>query len=414
MKRILILAVIAVFARAALADGVSDGVAEVTGIFQQNNLKIDDAAARRAIILAIARTADPNADIVAEGVAKHRLDELSGQDFASGFRLSISNGLPLVLEVTPDGPAAKVGLAKGDVITAIGETNSFDLITLPDAIHATRGHKPDKIDLQYRHTNSVPISTSLTLALLPLPPIECAETLPNGIFYIKVNGLFASGGEAVAEALRGWTAKSRSGVILDLRGATGDDMESVKAVASLFAKDGSLLFSVRDRSDRDQKKVKAADGKPLGVPVMALIDRDTRGASELLASVLNDSVKGAMLVGRISRGDPLVREYVPLKSGDLLYMATRQIVTAGGTHYDGRIGVKPDIQAGGPAAQQPEYDAEPVADRRQLLDQEMQDFALRNRIRGDAALRRAVDVLLGLKALNIGAGEIQHGGRTDN
>ena len=34
-------------------------------------------------------------------------------------------------------------------------------------------------------------------------------------------------------------------------------------------------------------------------------------------------------------------------------------------------------------------------------DQEKEDRKLRDRVRGDAALRRATDILLGLKALNI-------------
>jgi carboxyl-terminal processing protease len=402
MKQVLAFVMAAAIARGVMADGVEQGVAETLKLLGDRGIAVDAAAAQRSVTLALARTADPGAEVVAEGLAKHRQEEMSGLDYSAGFRLSVSNGLPLVIAVDADSPAAKAGLAKGDVITAIGETNAFDLITLPDAVRATRAHAADKIALLYRRSPIATNSASLTLALLKLPAIECSETLPNGIFYVKVNGLFAGGGTAIADALRGWTAKSRSGVLLDLRGAGGDDSDSVKSVASLFAKNDDVLYSLRDRRDHELQIAKAAGEKPLGVPVLVLIDHDTRGASELLAAVLGDSVKGAMIVGRFSRGDPLVREYVKLTSGDLLYLATKQIVTADGTRYDGRTGVKPDVQAGGTAVQ-PEYDAEPIADRRQLLEQELQDFALRNRIRGDAALRRAVDILLGLKALNIGA-----------
>ena len=403
MKHFLLCLVLASASRFAFAGGVEDGVLEAMGIVQQKNLKIDDDAARKAVVLAIARTADPGAELLSDSMAQNRRDELAGRCFSAGFRLTISNGLPQVVDTTADGPAARAGLAKGDVISQIGTSNQFDLINLPDALRATRGHAADKIELQIRHAGSATNSAAtLTLAQLNLPAIECAETLPNGIFYIKLNGLFANGGAALADALNGWSAKNHGGVILDLRGASGDDLESAKTVASLFAKENDPLFSIRDRGDKELQTCTATAGKPLGIPVLVLIDRDTRGASELLAAVMAGSVKGAMLVGRSSRGDPLAREQVKLASGDFLYIATRQIVTSDGTRYDGRTGVKPDVQAGGGG--QIEYDAQPVADRRQLLDQELQDFALRNRIRGDSALRRAVDILLGLKALNIGAG----------
>lgn len=407
MKRFLTFVVCAAFARAAAAEGVEQTVAETLKLLSDRGIQVDAAAAQKSIAVALARTADPGAEIVSEAEAKHRREELSGLDFTAGLRLSISNGLPLVIDVHADGPASKAGLAAGDVLLEIGGTNAFELTTLPDAIRATRRHGADRLEFRYRRgahpSNSVPV----TLALLKLPAIECAETLPNGIFYIKVNGLYPEAGAAIATALRGWTARSRSGVILDLRGSGGDHLESVQTVAGLFAKNGDVLFTVRDRRDQQLELVKAAGDKPLGVPVMVLVDRDTRGASELLAAVLSDSVKGAMVVGRTSHGDPLVREYLKLQSGDLLYVATKLVVTADGTRYDGRSGVKPDVQAGG--LMQPEFDAEPVADRRALLDQELQDFALRNRVRGDAALRRAVDILLGLKALNIGSDDVRPG-----
>ncbi|MCO6401440.1 MAG: hypothetical protein J5I99_09465 [Verrucomicrobia bacterium] len=55
------------------------------------------------------------------------------------------------------------------------------------------------------------------------------------------------------------------------------------------------------------------------------------------------------------------------------------------------------------------FEPEPGPDRRAKLAEEATDRALRDRVRGDAALQRAVDVLLGLKALNIGVGSVLSG-----
>lgn len=404
MKGIQLLTCIAATATVALAEDVGKTVTETLRLLQDKGIQVDAPRAQRAVALALAQTVDPGAGIATREDEQHRRDEDAGRDFAAGVRLSVSNGLPVIVEVTPESPAAKAGLAPGDVIMAV-ESNAIELITLPDAAQALRGHQQRTIAIQYRNGKNGTNAARLSLELASIPPVECAETLPNGICYIKANGLFAGSGEAIAGTLRESAARNRNGVILDLRGAAGGDLASVKVIASLFTRDGEQLLTLRDRDDRELASVAAAGSKPLGVPVMVLIDSETRGASELLAAVLNDSVRGAMIVGRESAGDPLIREHVPLQSGDLLYVATRQVVTAGGGRYDGRKGVKPDVQAGGVA--QPEYDAEPVADRRALLDQEIRDFALRNRIRGDSALRRTVDILLGLKALNIGAEQIQ-------
>ena len=54
----------------------------------------------------------------------------------------------------------------------------------------------------------------------------------------------------------------------------------------------------------------------------------------------------------------------------------------------------------GEAVAEEEYEPDPRRDtRRKTLEQEKADRALRDRVRGDTALRRAVDVLLGLRAL---------------
>ena len=119
MKKTALIVLTLALARHAPADTMTEAVQEALGIFQTHHLKLDDAATRRAVIQSIARTADPGAETVTADEAKHRRDELSGMDFSAGFRLSITNGLPVVIEVMTNGPAQKAGLQLGDVIMSI-------------------------------------------------------------------------------------------------------------------------------------------------------------------------------------------------------------------------------------------------------------------------------------------------------
>lgn len=399
--RRLTLALVLASAPGARAEDIADGVTDALAVLASNNIPVEAAAARKAALLAVVRSADPGARLVTPEQARHRREEADGRDFAIGVRLSMTNGQPLVIGVESNSPAARAGLARGDVLTVVDETNWLDLVTLPQAVAAIRGHSNATLQVQWRNAASDTNSAAVQFDLLRTPAIECTERLPNGLLYVKLNGLFPGAGTAVADTLRSWSATNRSGVILDLRGAGGADADGVAKIAGLFAKPGERLYTLRDRRDQELRAVKADGGKPIGLPIMALVDRHTSGAAELLAAILNDSVKGAMLVGEPTAADPLVREYQPLPSGDLLYLATRQAVTADGSRYDGRFGVAPDVRVNETA--ETEYDAAPQADRRALLEEELHDYRLRTRIRGDAILRRAVDILLGLKALNIGA-----------
>ena len=134
------------------------------------------------------------------------------------------------------------------------------------------------------------------------------------------------------------------------------------------------------------------------MPVMVLIDGNTGGAAEVLAAVLSDSVRGAMLFGRPTRGDFLVRETITLPDEMMIYLTTRRLETGDGTVYTGAKGVYPDVVVDRETteATQPRRSM-----RTEVVDEEIEQEKLYHQIRGDASLRRAVDVLLGLKALGI-------------
>jgi C-terminal processing protease CtpA/Prc len=206
----------------------------------------------------------------------------------------------------------------------------------------------------------------------------------------------------VVSLVRGWAETGRFGVVLDLRGAKGTDLDSVVEIASLLAESEARLFAFKTVAGEETDVKRAHVGSPVNMPVMVLIDAGTAGAPEVLAAVLTDSVRGAMVVGTESFGDPMIREPVELPTGEILYLATRRLVTSGDAAYGERGGVKPDIEIDPGRRALSDYEPELASsERRALLDKELTDRALRDRLRGDEALQRAVDVLLGLKALNI-------------
>ena len=405
MKRTHFLAMVALCvagrtATAGDAAALHVAVDQTLATLASRNLTPDFPSTARQLQLAVARGADPQAALLTASEATNLIAGLAGQTFATGVRLSMSNGLPAVIDVASNSPAARVGIQKGRFITAVG-SNAIDRTTLPVAIRLLHGNVADVLRLTVE--DAAGTATNVDCALTPstLPAVESAEPFPNGIFYVRVNGVFSGAGAAFAASLTAWSDTNRTGLVLDLRDAGGDDLESARAIASTFAAPGAPLFSmVEAHGAKPQPYV--ATGGAYQVPVMVLVDGRTRGAAEVLAMALKDNVRGVMLFGSTTAGDPAVRELIRLPSGEFLRVATRSLSTRPGRIYDGRGGIDPDVRvSGGPAPD--EYDVAPAADRRALLEQEVRDYALRSRCRGDEALRRAVDVMLGLKALNIRA-----------
>lgn len=229
--------------------------------------------------------------------------------------------------------------------------------------------------------------TGTTNATEPMRPmLDNMEHWSNGIVRVRVTG---SGLECSAglTQLRAQLATNSAGLVLDVRGASGDDLDALDQLCGLFLPTGTALYQVVDGRGAHVARHVAPAGEPMppGVPVALLVDRDTRGTSETLAAILRNR-RGSMLLGERTSGDTAHRERFPLTPNMDVYMATGWLVPAGRRdHY--RDGVEPHIVV------PPDADS-PAADSAMAGEPDWQ-----RALRTDPVLRRAVDVLLGLHAL---------------
>jgi len=360
-------------------------------------IEIDEGAASRASRLAVIQTIDPGARVITSNEWNTIREQRAGFAYHPGFSLTMSNGLPLISWIQPGSPADRAGLKPGDVLAGAG-TNQFGKVSLPrirgNFISATPATTTVAL-VRDKITNMIEVA----LEKMPLPTIEAQERLHNGFGYIKPAGLFPGTGADVARILREWADARHAGVILDLRNTAGGDEDSIRTIAGLFVSDGQFLYAHRDHESRDLDVVKSTEASPLSMPVMVLIDRNTSGAAEILAAILQATSSTALLIGEATTGEFLLREPVEFDDESIL-MATRVLDTADGTRFNGKFGVVPAVSIS--ESEQFTHDYDPplnLMDRRQRLEIESHDAALRLRVRGDGTLERAVDLLVSLKSL---------------
>ncbi|MCZ7592255.1 MAG: S41 family peptidase [Kiritimatiellae bacterium] len=349
----------------------------------------------------VARIVDPQARLFTAAELEHWQHEQAGVDYHTDIRLTISNATPVVVAAPAD---LGESLRTGDRIISIQGAPATN-VTLSDALRQLRGHTAGGTELIYVRGTNAPATTRVERVLSPFPLFEVSEMWPRDIGYARVNGLNAGSGEGVLTQLQAWADAKLAGGILDLRGADGSDVASAAQIAGAFASPGSALFSFLDRDGNTLTNYQAGGSAPIDLPVMVLVDEHTSGAAEALAATAAGSLRGTLVIGRETAGDPAIRDVISISDSESLCIATRKLLVGDGIVLDGRSGVKPTvILPAGPG--KVEYEPELGVDRRIRLDQEDSDLALRDRIRGDAALQRAVDVLLGLKALNIRPGPL--------
>lgn len=355
-------------------------------------LLIDDDVTYRNLIQSILESTDPLASLLSDDMEESIRRRRDGWTYDAG--------------IVPEFPTEGVRISgvrdeehdalKGAVLLRINEhaVENQGLFTLKRALQSS---EPVPVCLVVRDGEGHVTTQLVERVAHQLSDLDEPELLPFQLGYLRVNVLREETGEAITAILDEWAESGSYGALLDLRGADGSSLEAVGAIAERFATAGTFLFAYRDLADQDLVVRTAAHDDLIAMPLMVLVDDRTGGAAEVLAAVLSDSVRGVMLFGQQTSGDLLIRDLVQLDDQLAAYIAIRRLVTGGGKVFDGMVGVRPDVVTALADISHPPTRSTRTA----ILDEQVEQEAMYNRIRGDATMRRAVDVLLGLKALDI-------------
>lgn len=181
-------------------------------------------------------------------------------------------------------------------------------------------------------------------------PVLKTFLYPGGSGYLRIGTVSPTITESVRSALAELgQGGPLSGLILDLRFASGTDFAAGIAGATPFASNGPVEFRLGDSVWRTQR-----DEKPPSVPVLILVNRQTRQAAEALASAVRASATKSIVLGSPTAGQ--ARSYRPVAVSDSL---TLQVATAALQLPDGSefpaSGLKPDLVVSVPEADERAY-----------------------------------------------------------
>ncbi|WP_181197483.1 S41 family peptidase [Enhygromyxa salina] len=252
-----------------------------------------------------------------------------------------------VIAVHPGSPADKLGLAPGTRILAIrGQpcehmlSNAEAQLSLSGAageriaLTVERGSGPEQLDIELRKPK---VDASVSA--------ELVEYGGQAVGWIEIHNFRAGTGDRVKRALAELrdSAGGRGlvGLILDVRGNPGGDVDEAVLVADLFVDQG-VLTRTRGRGGAIQREELAtAAGTDPSTPLVVLQDRRSASASELLAVALQDNGR-AKVMGERSFGKGTVQEVIGIPDGSLLTLTVARYFSPDDRSIDGR-GVEPDV-----------------------------------------------------------------------
>jgi carboxyl-terminal processing protease len=249
-----------------------------------------------------------------------------------------------VIAVHPDSPADKLDLDPGTRILEIRGQPCAHLIGNIDAqlllsgavgeridMTIERGHGPEQLTIELDKPN---MAGGVSSRLI--------DHDGHAIGVIEIHGFRSGTGERVKRALtelRG--ASSLAGIILDLRGNPGGEVDEAVLVADLFIAEGVLVRTRGRGGVILREELATAAGTDLDTPMVVLQDRRSASAAELLAVALQEHGR-AKVLGEPSFGKGTVQEIIGIPDGSLLTLTVARYYSPEDRKIDGR-GVQPDV-----------------------------------------------------------------------
>ncbi len=281
---------------------------------------------------------DPYTDYFSSKEAKDFNNQLNGTFEGIGAQLGKDKDNNLIVISPISGfPAEKAGLKAKDIIAAINDESTTGM-SVDQAVSKIRGPKGTTVTLKIIRGNS-PQTIKITRAEIKIPSVT-SKTLAGNIGYIQISQFSSDTVSLTTEAVNKFKAAGVKGIVLDLRGDPGGELDAAVGVSNLWLKDGQTILTER----RDGKVIRTynadGDGPVHGVKTVVLIDDGSASASEITAGALHDN-NAATLIGVKSFGKGSVQQIVNFNDGSELKVTIARWYTPAGKNID-KQGITPD------------------------------------------------------------------------
>lgn len=243
-----------------------------------------------------------------------------------------------------ESPAREAGLREGDRLVAV-DGQTLKGLPPPVVFERLRGPPGTPLVVTYRRDGMIR-TAYFRRGPLPDPSVGHAELLGRSrLGYVRVGVFSRQTPTRLREAVAGLRGQGMRGLIIDVRGNAGGELDSGESSADLFLSSGIITVTERRSLDGGADRVRTvrpASPDSLGsFPVAVLVDGETASAAELFAAALRENDR-ALLVGMTTFGKSAIQDLIPLEAGGAaLRLTTGRFLTPLGRDIGG-VGLHPD------------------------------------------------------------------------
>lgn len=282
---------------------------------------------------------DPYSAYLTPDLVKQLDQELSGSVEGIGVEIGLKGGQPTVIAPLPNSPAARAGIAAGDVIIGV-EGQPTQGLTLEEVTKKIRGTKGTKVTIDVKKPGQSQAQT-LTLTREELKSPSVTLTYQGDVAIIDVSRFGDDTPAAFDKVTQDILAKKPRGIVLDLRSNPGGFLDGSIDVTSTFLTSGAIVKEQFAHGKTETKNA-TGDGRLASYPLVVLVNKGTASAAEITAGALRDD-RGIKLVGEKTFGKGSVQELKDLEDGAVLKLTIAEWLTPNGVSIS-KQGLNPDVE----------------------------------------------------------------------
>lgn len=248
-------------------------------------------------------------------------------------------GNMVIVTVTEDGPGEAAGLLEGDTIISI-EGESVQNMDLDTAVSKIQGEEGTEVTIGvYRESTGETLEKTMTRRKMDAQTVAYSM-LEDNIGYIQITAFDEVTVEQFDNAVSDLQSQNIRGLIVDVRGNPGGNVDSVCSILDRLLPEGLLVYTIDKNGSKEEEY--ADNEEVLDIPMAVLVNGDSASASEIFAAALQD-YDWAEIVGEQTYGKGIVQYIIPLSDGSAVKLTSAKYYTPNGECIHG-IGVTPDVK----------------------------------------------------------------------
>lgn len=267
-----------------------------------------------------------------------------------GIQFRRENNTFVVIKLIAGGSAAEGGVLPGDILLSADGVSFADMTSTDEVANKILGEKGTYVVLEVKRGQQK-LSFRLERRALHLPTAEeiawnrLPLTLPAGmdpkaVLYVALTSFGSDTAAELRDILNKAENKAAQVLVLDLRDNGGGYVHSVIEIGKMLLPKGRIV-SFRDNRGEEEIYYSELNQAPYR-KIIALINKNTASAAEILAGALKDSGIG-LLIGERTYGKGVAQEILNINGGQYTFKLTfKDFFTPNGTPVQ-KVGIAPDI-----------------------------------------------------------------------